>query len=501
MPRQASRGQILRSSAIVGAANALNILMGIARTKVLAALLGPAGVGLVGVFSSIVSTASILAGLGLSGSAVRQLAASAGDPVHLARVRRALWLATIALGLAGSALVWAFRAPLAALTLGNQAHAGAIGWLSLGVFLSVVAGSQTALLRGLRRVAEMAQATVIGAAAGSLAGIACVLAFGERGLVAFVVTPPAMAVLVAGYFARRLPQSLPIRPGLGELAVEWRGLLGLGVAFMLTNLMSSAAHLWVRSILVHGHGLDAAGQFQAAWAISTQYIGFLLTAMLADFYPRLVQANDVPAEANELVNDQIEMGLLLAGPPILLMIGFGPLLIQALYSAEFVGGSTEILRWQLAGDIFKLASWPIGLVLVARGARGMFLFTQSLWVVLYLGLIHALLARVGIEITGVSFLAAFAVGLAANVLIVGRLTGFRMSRRNAVALAALLASAGSIMALARLSEPAALSVALLLAAGAALASIRELLRLLPSEGRAHRVLSLLPRWLGGRPNA
>lgn len=40
-------------------------------------------------------------------------------------------------------------------------------------------------------------------------------------------------------------------------------------------------------IVVRSLGLDAAGLFQAAATLSTLYIGVILTAMGADFYPRL----------------------------------------------------------------------------------------------------------------------------------------------------------------------------------------------------------------------
>ena len=44
-----SHRQILRSSFIIGGASVINILVGLLRIKVVAVLLGPAGVGLIGI--------------------------------------------------------------------------------------------------------------------------------------------------------------------------------------------------------------------------------------------------------------------------------------------------------------------------------------------------------------------------------------------------------------------------------------------------------------------
>src|ERR1700741_1667952 len=73
-----SYGQILKSSAIVGGSSVLNIGFGIVRTKAMALLLGPAGIGLLGLYGSIADLARCLAGLGINSSGVRQIAEAVG---------------------------------------------------------------------------------------------------------------------------------------------------------------------------------------------------------------------------------------------------------------------------------------------------------------------------------------------------------------------------------------------------------------------------------------
>jgi len=52
-PGKKSYGEILRSSALIGGSSALNMVFGILRTKAMALLLGPAGVGLLGLYIAI----------------------------------------------------------------------------------------------------------------------------------------------------------------------------------------------------------------------------------------------------------------------------------------------------------------------------------------------------------------------------------------------------------------------------------------------------------------
>src|SRR3954465_9109131 len=73
-----SYGQILKSSALVGGSSLINIAIGIVRTKAMALLLGPAGFGWTGLYSSIVDLTQSIAGLGINSSGVRQMAEAAG---------------------------------------------------------------------------------------------------------------------------------------------------------------------------------------------------------------------------------------------------------------------------------------------------------------------------------------------------------------------------------------------------------------------------------------
>ena len=90
--------------------------------------------------------------------------------------------------------------------------------------------------------------------------------------------------------------------------------------------------------------------------------------MGADFFPRLTAVAQDNSECNRLVNEQAEVGLLLAGPGVLGTLTFAPLVIQLFYSARF-GPAVEILRWICLGMMLRVASWPMGYILLAKGAR------------------------------------------------------------------------------------------------------------------------------------
>ena len=72
-------GQILKSSAIIGGSSVVEIAVRIVRSKSIALLLGPAGVGLVGLYSSVLDLTHSIDGMGINSSGVRQIAEAVGS--------------------------------------------------------------------------------------------------------------------------------------------------------------------------------------------------------------------------------------------------------------------------------------------------------------------------------------------------------------------------------------------------------------------------------------
>ena len=81
-----SRG-LIRSMVVIGSAQVINILISIIRMKVVAVLLGPTGVGLLGIYNNLQQMVGNTAGLGMGSSGVRQIANARGDATTLNRVR------------------------------------------------------------------------------------------------------------------------------------------------------------------------------------------------------------------------------------------------------------------------------------------------------------------------------------------------------------------------------------------------------------------------------
>jgi PST family polysaccharide transporter len=405
----ASYRRILTSSSIIGGASVINIVIGLVRTKVLAVLLGPAGMGLVGLYSALMGTAATLTSMGLGTAGARQIAEAIGkeDAHGLAVARRAMFWGTLMLASAGGLVVWSLRAVLAVRVLGGAEHAGVVGWLALGVALSVAGASQGALIQGMRRIGDMARLSVYGAVLNTILGIGLLWQWGSAALWAFMLVIPVVNFALGHMYVERLPKADADKITIQEMAAQWKTLARLGIAFMGASLVQSLVYLWIRVIVSDGLGLEAVGHYQAASTISTQYVGFVLGAMAADYYPRLTSVIDDKVTAKRLVNEQTEIALLLSAPIFIAMIGLAPWVLHLLYSAAFTP-AVDVLRWQILGDVIKIASWPLGFVILASGDGKSFFWSETSAFLLMAGLTAWLLPHLGLQSVGIAFFLMYA---------------------------------------------------------------------------------------------
>lgn len=475
-------GEILRSSALIGGSSVMTIAIGIVRTKAMAVMLGPAGVGLLGILASIGDLARAVAGMGISNSGVRQIAeaVSSGDEERIARTVTVLRRIAILLGVLGAVLVVAFSRQIAILTFGNDGYTPAVALLSAVVLFHTVADSRAALLQGMRRIADLAKMGVLGALLGTIVSVTLVYFLREDGVAPALVGVAVMTMLAAWWYGRKVQVVPPRMPG-NELRREATALLTLGIAFMASAFLMMGAAYVVRMAVLRDVGLEAAGLYQAAWTLGGLYVGVVLQAMAADFYPRLVGvANDNP-ECNRIVNEQARVSLLLAGPGVIATIALAPLVLTIFYTAKFVE-AVDVLRWICLGMALRVVTWPMGFIIVAKGRQGVFFGTELAWTLVNVGLSLLFVRYLGLEGAGIAFLGSYVFHAFLIYPIVRKLSGFRWSMQNLRTGAAYL----SLIAIAFYSFQAlppgwALVVGMLAATASAVHSARLLVKLVAVE--------------------
>jgi len=250
----------------------------------------------------------------------------------------------------------------------------------------------------------------------------------DKGVVPSLVSVGLMSLLVSWWYSRKIHIQAPSLTA-SEVGREAAELLKLGSAFAATGFMTTGVAYAVRIMLLRSVGFEATGYYQSAWTLGGLYVGFILQAMAADFYPRLTASAHNNPVCNRLVNEQTHVGFLLAGPGVLATLTFTPLVIGLFYSAKFLA-AVSVLRWICLGTTLQVITWPMGFIIVAKGKQALFFATELSWTVASLGFAWICIRFRGLNGAGIAFFGSYLFYGLLLYPIVYQLSGFRWSTAN-----------------------------------------------------------------------
>jgi PST family polysaccharide transporter len=278
----------------------------------------------------------------------------------------------------------------------------------------------------VRRTGDLARINIWGGLAATALSVLVVIVSRENTVVATMLIVSISTMVVSWYYARKI--SVPITQFNGSgLTREVQKLLRLGIASLSANIFAGLVTYLIRIWIIADSGVEAAGHYQAAWALGGVYVGFILSAMGADYLPRITAVVNSNEKVNQLANEQTEIALLMAIPGILGTLACAPWAIHIFYSKGFEPAG-EILRWHILGILGRVMSWPLAYILLAKGKSGIYIGVEFLANGSYALFVWLGLKYLGVKGVGIAFCGSYLVHLVSVWIAARELSGFSWNR-------------------------------------------------------------------------
>jgi antigen flippase len=420
--------QIVKSTGIIGGGQILTILIGIVRTKIIAIIIGPTGIGYSGILQSIIDLVRGFTGLGINFSGVKKIANSAKDDFELSKAAIILNKWSLWTGIIGTIFTALFCVQLSNFTFGNKSESQNIAIISVSILIISISSGQIAYLQGIRQIKIMAKATLFGALLGSSLTIPLYYIWGVKGVVPGIIVTSLGNILISNWYVNKFKiNKIILKPNY--IFKEGLDMIKLGFFITLSGFLSTLTLYFIRAFLLKKMNLDAVGTFQACWMISNLYLGIILNSMLADFFPRLSEIHDNNVLSNRLINEQLEITYLISTPIIIGIIVFSKFLMHMFYSKSFLIG-LPILQWQIAGSFFIIMSWPLGVLFLAKNKGIYSLVTDLFKLLIFIAVVIVGWKKFGIIILGVAYAISNLIGVFAIYYCTNKLSNFKYSSIN-----------------------------------------------------------------------
>lgn len=375
--RSSYRG-IFKATSLFGGVQVYQILVSVIKSKFIAVLLGPLGVGVLGLYQSAIQFIQSLTSMGLKSSAVRDVseANGCGDIEKVAAVVKSLRRLVWCTGLFGMLIVIAFSPVLSETSFGDNMHIVPFICLSLTLLLDQICAGQNVVLQGMRRLKHLAMASAIGATASLVVSIPLYYIYGVNGIVPTLILNSISFLIISYLFARKvkLPQ---VNQTIKETFKRGNGMLRMGLAMSWNGILVYGCAYVLRWFVRIETGTEAVGLFTAGFTIINSYVGMVFNAIGTDYYPRLAAANDSNEKMRKIVNQQGEIATLIMAPLLMICIVLMPIVIQILYSDKFLEAN-EYVIFAAIGMMFKLGSWLIAYQFIAKGESRLFVINETI---------------------------------------------------------------------------------------------------------------------------
>lgn len=375
---------VVKATSLFGGLKVYQIIISIIRSKFVAILLGPEGIGLSGLYSATIDLFKSGTSLGLDQSAVRDVAEANGTNdqnrinTTVNVVRRLVWLTGV-----GGMILFILASPVLSLTsFGNYSYTFAFIVLSVIILLDQLIAGNLVVLQGLRKYKFLSASSAIGITVGLVTTIPLYYFWGMDGIIPALIINAIVSYSLSWFFSRKVKID-KVDLTRKEVFKKGKGMMTLGIVMCMNSLLVYGASYVLKAYINNQASSAVLGLYQAGFAIVNTYAGMVFSAMSTDYYPRLASVCQDNKKSSELINRQIEMSLLILTPIVAVSIVFTPFFLSLLYSDSFIE-AYEYVKVAMFGMLFRAVSWSIGHVFIAKGESKLFTTTSICFNVFFL---------------------------------------------------------------------------------------------------------------------
>ncbi len=370
---------LIKTSILSAISTVIRVIAGFVSVKIIAVYIGPSGLALVGQMQSFIAMMSSIASAGIGGGVVKYTAEHYEDEATKQKIWSSALKITLVL-IVPMAIAVIFLADFISLKLLHTTDYSSIFIVyAVSIVFFVLNGLLTSILNGQKEIKRLTLLNIAGALFGLGITIALVVNYQLYGaLIAGIVSQSVVFFITLGFVLKSSWFKLSLF--LGSLDREYTIKLLKYSAMALTSAISiPLSHMYLRDYIGTNIGWDEAGYWQAIWRISETYL-MLVTMTLSVYYlPKLSSIQDRSELKKELV-----YGYKIIMPLVIIMaLGiylFRDFVITILFTPKFAP-MAELFLYQLIGDVFKIASWLLGYIMIAKAMTRMFIISELAFVV------------------------------------------------------------------------------------------------------------------------
>lgn len=360
----------------------IRTLAGFISSKFVAIYLGPAGVAIVGQFINFITILQIMSNGGISNGVIKYTAEYNNDEAATKAMFSTALRITVFCSLIIGALVILCSSTLSNILFNTREFTGPVIALGAGIFLYAINNLCISILNGKRQIKKYTIVNISGAIVSVVITIILIHFFRIHGALYSLALTQSVIFILTLSLIYKSPWWKRSFFAKGFDKVIGRKMASYSLMAVISAATIPVAQIIIRNYLIKQSGLTEAGLWQGLMRISDAYLLVITTALSTYLLPQLASLkNDADIKKEVLNGYKIILPFVALTSLVIFILRFE--LIKILYSVDFIK-MEGLFFYQFLGDFFKIASWVLAYIMLARSMVKAYIFSELLFAGCYI---------------------------------------------------------------------------------------------------------------------
>jgi len=352
--------------------------------KFVALIVGPSGIALLGQLNNFSSILMSIACGGINNGVTKYVAENNDNIDVIKEFLSTALKITLYFSLACGILLILLNKWFSKIILLSSNYGYIFIIFGLTLFLYALNMLFTSILNGFKEFRKFVIINIVGSILGLAVTLLLVYFFKLKGALISAVTFQSIMFFITLWMLRKLPW-------VSFSFFKEKFNTKIAHKYFKYTLMTfvTAATVPVSQLLLRGYVISEISVVEAGWwegmnRISNMYLMVITSSLSVYYLPKLSEIQDKTELRTEILKAyKFIIPTITVGFIAIYICRI--LIIEVLFSTDFFGMS-DLFFWQLVGDFFKISSWILAFLMVAKTMTKQFIATEIVFSLLYVGL-------------------------------------------------------------------------------------------------------------------
>ncbi|MFN8673301.1 MAG: O-antigen translocase [Candidatus Sericytochromatia bacterium] len=369
-------------SIISGISTIIKILLSFIINKFTAIYLGPSGMALLGQFINFINIITPFSSAGISSGLIKYISEN-NDNYNEQKefISSAIFIVSIS-SIIIPLIIFIFSSKIAFFLFNNYDNTYIINLANFSIFITSIMTILTSIMNGLKKITNLIISSILSNVVNALLSVYLIIYFNFGGALLSYLISPVISFIFTILYSYKIDRINDLIFKFSYKKDKIIKLLSYSLMTLTTVITSNLSQIFIRKYVISYLSIIDAGYWQGINKISDMYLMFITSTLSLYYLPRLSEIKNNSELYNEIKNMYIRILPILAITNILIYF-FRSLIIKIVFTEDFLP-MQNLFAIQMIGDFFKISSWLIAFVMVAKAMTKSFIFLEITFSIYYI---------------------------------------------------------------------------------------------------------------------